>query len=142
MEQDYEIYNENQTISVRSNELLLKEILYCVKTGISTLLEVMDSNCEMFERKEIVGYYCLYSLYRRLIPQHIQPEEKVLTLLWKLHKKMPVVVVGQNAVCDIGMYVRYNCWISIVIIFLFIFSVTFFWVMSFSSLIYKTESTV
>ena len=63
---------------------------------------MLDSNTELFERKEILGYFCLYSLYRRLIPRRIQPEEKILSYLWKLQKKIPSMVICQNLIWNLG----------------------------------------
>ena len=103
IEQDFEIIDEYQTITVRSNELFLNEILHCIKVAIKRFLLVIDTNVEVKERKEILGNFCLYVLYRRLIHRNVIPEEKILTLLWKLQKKIPCVIICQNSVWNLGL---------------------------------------
>ena len=65
-------------------------------------LLVIDTNDEVKEKKEVLGNFCLYLLYRRLIHRNVQPEEKVLTLLWKLQKKLPCIIISQNSVWNLG----------------------------------------
>ena len=102
IEQDFEVLNENQTVSVRSNEPFLTEMIYCIKVAIKNFLLVIDTNTEMNERKESLGYFCLYALYRRLILRKVQPEEKVLNLLWKLQKQLPCIITFQNSIWNLG----------------------------------------
>ena len=102
IEQDFEITVANEVVGVRNNKILLDEIIMVVKYALKNTIEIIDSKNEIFEREEIVGFFCLYSLHRRLLPRNVLPEEKVLSLLWKFQKKIPSIVTCQNISWDLG----------------------------------------
>lgn len=104
IDQDFEFCtgSENEFLSVRSNELLLSELLLTIQTSISNATIAIGSESELFERKSIPSYYCLYALYRTLLPRNVPPEGKVLSLLWKTQKRLPSIVLYQNIVWNAG----------------------------------------
>jgi WASH complex subunit 7, N-terminal len=102
IEQDFEITVENEVVGVRNNKILLDEIIMVVKYALKNTIVIIDSKNEIFEREEIVGFFCLYSLHRRLLPRNVLPEEKVLSLLWKFQKRIPSIVTCQNISWDLG----------------------------------------
>lgn len=104
IDQDFECFSGDgkQFLSVRNNELLLNELLLTIQTSITNATISIGTENELFERKGIPSYYCLYSLYRTLLPRNIPPEAKVLSLLWKTQKRLPSIVLHQNIVWNAG----------------------------------------
>jgi len=52
---------------------------------------------EITERRDIVGIFGLYALYRRLCPPAVVPDSKLYRRLWSLQKEVPVVVLHARA---------------------------------------------
>ena len=89
-------------VRVRSNESLLRVMLTSIGTKVKEARALLDTQNELFERQDVIGHVCLYSLYRRLLPRNVPPESKILGLIWKLQKKVPVIVLCQNIVWNLG----------------------------------------
>ena len=104
IDQDFECCpgSAKQFLSVRGNVLLLNELLLTIESSVTNATIAIGSENELFERKSIPSYYCLYSLYRTLLPRHVPPEKKVLSLLWKTQKRLPSIVLHQNLVWSAG----------------------------------------
>jgi WASH complex subunit 7, N-terminal len=102
IEQDFERTVENEVVGVRGNKALLDEMIMVIKCALKNTTDIIESKNEIFEREEIVGLFCLYSLHRRLQPRNVIPEEKILSLLWKFQKKIPCIVTCQNISWDLG----------------------------------------
>lgn len=106
VEQDFENNSSSngsgEAVRVRCNESLLRVMLSGIGVKVKEATALLDTQQELFERQDVIGQLCLYSLYRRLVPRNVQPESKVLVLLWKLQKKNPVIVLSQNVILDLG----------------------------------------
>ena len=89
-------------VRVRSNESLLRVMLTTIAAKVKEATPLLDTQQELFERDAVIGQLCLYSLYRRLLPRNVQPESKVLVLIRKLQKRVPVIVLCQNIVWNLG----------------------------------------
>ena len=87
---------------VRNNNLLLEEMILVIKQTLKNTIDIIESKNELFERDQTIGFFCLYSLHRRLLPRNVLPEEKVLSLLWKFQKKIPCIVTCQNVSWELG----------------------------------------
>jgi hypothetical protein len=92
---------KEERISVNDNKPFLKELLHCLQAILENALRELDTNNELFERREIVGSYCLYALYSRLLPRNAPPDQKLFRNLWSVQKVIPSVLLYQNILLNI-----------------------------------------
>lgn len=59
---------------------------------------MVNSPGELWERRELVGLFGLYALYRRLCPPAVLPDAKLYKRLWSIQKEVPVVVLHARAI--------------------------------------------
>jgi WASH complex subunit 7 len=81
------------SVTVRNNPQMLKELFYCLRSNIDRAYEMIDTAAETSERRDVVGYFALYVLYRRLTPAWSEPDAKFYKKLWAMQRKIPVVVL-------------------------------------------------
>ena len=98
IEMDYEELvpvedGDPDSVTVRNNPQMLNELFYCLRANIDRAFDVVSTNTETSERRDVVGYFALYALYRRLTPAYLEPDAKFYKKLWAMQRKIPVVII-------------------------------------------------
>ena len=103
IEQDFEENDDSIDvgISVRNNSAFMKNLLDTTKVLIENSSKVIATQDETTERLDMVGYFALYALFRRLCPPSIPPDEKLYRKLWSLQKNMPIVTLYGSIIWSI-----------------------------------------
>lgn len=99
IEQNFEeIQEEDEVIqlNVQGNNVFLGELLFYIKKRLDESLASIGSNSEMNEKEHIMSCFCLYALYRRLVPRHVPPDPKLYKAFWLVQKTVPFVVICDN----------------------------------------------
>lgn len=73
-------YNNGRN-SIRVNYELHEEVKYLIYKLHDIYMERLDTNNELFERRDMVGVYGLYALHRRLVPSNYTPDSKLHKIL-------------------------------------------------------------
>lgn len=101
LEQNYELLLEEGGmeghVSVRENTVFLSTLLAVIKAHVDSST-TNSSTPELHEKRSLVGVYCLYALYRQLLPARIPPDAKLQRTLWSLQKIVPFVILYQKIV--------------------------------------------
>jgi WASH complex subunit 7 len=95
-------------IRVRSNEIFLNELLFCIKNLLDTSLSVIGTSNELFERYNVMNCIALYALYRRILPSNIAPDGKLHKNLWSVQKTVPFVIVAEKVIWNLGEFLQLN----------------------------------
>jgi WASH complex subunit 7 len=98
IEQDFEQPPLDGEGSARVNVSDNKVFLTHLNKGIAQRLQhhsvSVGHKYETDNRKCLVGVFGMYVLYRRLVPQNIQPDKAFYLQMWKVQLKMPVVTLA------------------------------------------------
>ncbi len=106
--------NNSESISVRGNQAFLNgELLHCMKLMIESSLSVIGTNAELNERLTVVGSIGIYALYRRLLPANVAPDSKLHKVLWGIQKVLPVVILGDVVMWNVGEFIQTNSYLEI-----------------------------
>lgn len=99
-----------ETVSVRNNQILLSELLLCLKADLEASVTVLGTMQETrTHRGLIAGSFALYALYRRLLPNNVQPDQKLHRTLWGIQKNIPFVTLHHGALWYPGEFLRDVC---------------------------------
>jgi len=99
IEQNFEeIQEEEEVINliVQGNNVFLTELLFFIKKRLDESLASVGSNSEINEKEQVMSCFCLYALYRRLVPRHVPPDPKLYKAFWLVQKTVPFVVICDN----------------------------------------------
>ena len=98
VEQDFEqppLDGEGSTrVNVCDNKIFLSHFFKGIAQRLQHHSVSVGHKYETDNRKCLVGIFGMYVLYRRLVPQNVQPDPNFYAQLWKVQLKMPVVTLA------------------------------------------------
>lgn len=99
IEKDFEVllaYDEQDddgSIDVRNNKVFLQEFFFCIQERYRNNMTMIGTSSETFERRQLVGTFALYALYRKLLPPNVLPDAAFYKLLWETQSRVPCVTL-------------------------------------------------
>ena len=101
IQQDFEAAQSDDDafeVQVRNNKVFLDEMFYCIRDRFHVAANAIGTPTETTQRRQLVGVFSLYALYRKLTPQNVLPDAKFYRKLWSVQKKVPLVTLCTRVV--------------------------------------------
>ena len=84
--------------NIRNNKVFRTRFIACFNSLVQEKADLVGSNRELFERRDIVGLYGTLALLHKLKPASKGPNEKLFMTMWSLQKRIPCVTVYGKAI--------------------------------------------